>query len=82
MFELGDEGYCSDYDISHEELYLELERLKAENYGLRRQLRNKSISVRNLKKTIRAMNKKLKSVNSNKEHYRNGRKRGSRGFNG
>lgn len=82
MFELGDEGYCSDYDISHEELYLELERLRAENYGLRRQLRNKNRSNKELKKTIRAMNKKLKNSNTSKNHYRNGQKRGSRGFNG
>ena len=76
------EPYHSDFDISHETLYAELERLKAENYHLRKQLRNKNDINRGQKKLITSLQKKLKSYNTSEQHYRNGRKRGAHGFNG
>lgn len=76
------EPYYSEFNINHEELYLELERVKSENYHLKRQLSHKNNINRGQSKTIAALEKKLKHNNKNKQHYRNGRKRGSNGFNG
>jgi predicted metallo-beta-lactamase superfamily hydrolase len=74
--------YYSDFDISHETVYEELARTKAENFHLKKQLKNKNEINKGQKKTIAALSKKLKAVNKNEQHYRNGRKRGTRGFNG
>lgn len=76
------EPYYSEFNISHEELYSELERLKSENYHLKRQLSHKQNINRGQSKQIAALEKKLKKENQNKQHYRNGRKRGANGFNG
>lgn len=76
------EPYYSEFGINHEALYAELERVKSENYHLKRQLSNKNNINRGQSKTIASLEKKLKTVNKNKQHYRNGRKRGANGFNG
>lgn len=76
------EPYYSEFNINHEELYLELERVKSENYHLKRQLSNKQNINRGQSKQIASLEKKLKANNKNKQHYRNGRKRGANGFNG
>lgn len=75
------ERYYSDFDISHEELYARLEQLKAENYHLKRQLRNKNNIEKGHKNTIKVLSKKVKKKRGSKG-YRNGQKRGSNGFNG
>lgn len=74
--------YHSEFNISHEDLYAELERLKSENYHLKRQLKHKNNINGGQSKQIAALEKKLKKLNGNEQHYRNGRKRGARGFNG
>lgn len=61
--------------------YVELERLRAENYHLKRQLKHVRDTNRAQKKLIASFEKKLKEQNK-KPHYRNGRKRGANGFNG
>lgn len=76
------EEYHSEFAISHEELYAELERLKSENYHLRRQLSNKNNIDKGQKKLIQKLEKKLKKYGETEQHYRNGRKRGARGFHG
>ncbi len=60
-------------------LYLELERLKSENYHLRRQLKNQRSINKGQAKLIKTLEKKLKLVKGKDQHYRNGRKRGSYG---
>lgn len=76
------EPYYSEFNINYEQLYLELERVKSENYHLKRQLSNKQNINRGQSKQIAALEKKLKNKNKNQQYYRNGRKRGSNGFNG
>lgn len=76
------EPYYSDFNLNHETLYLELEQLRSENYHLKRQLSNKHNITRGQSKTIAALEKKLKKQNGSKQHYRNGQKRGAKGFNG
>ena len=76
------ENYYSEFDLNHEEMYAELERLKSENYHLKRQLSHKQNINRGQSKQIAALEKKLKEVNKNEQHYRNGQKRGKHGFNG
>lgn len=76
------EPYHSEFSINHENLYLELERLKSENYGLKRQLKHQRNINKGQSKLIASLEKKLKLQNQDAQHYRNGRKRGSRGFNG
>jgi regulator of replication initiation timing len=76
------EVYYSEFNINHEELYAEMERLKSENYHLKRQLSHKQNINRGQSKHIATLEKKLKAVNKSKQHYRNGRKRGANGFNG
>lgn len=76
------ERFYSTFGLNHEDVYLELEKVKAENYHLKRQLSNKNNINRGQSKTIASLEKKLKEVNKNKQHYRNGRKRGANGFNG
>lgn len=77
-----DDSYLSDYNISHEKLYAELKRTEAENYHLKRQLKNLRIADRGRLKYIKKLEKKIKSYDKPEQHYRNGRKRGSNGFNG
>lgn len=79
---MGERQYYSEFDLGHEQAYAELERLKSENYHLRRQLQHANNINRGQKKKLTAMEKKLKKANGNQQHYRNGRKRGSNGFNG
>lgn len=76
------EPYYSEFGIQHETLYLELEKLKSENFHLKKQLSNKNNINRGQSKTIASLERKLKDKNGNKQHYRNGRKRGAKGFNG
>lgn len=77
-----EEPYYSDFNINYEEVYSELERLKSENYSLKRQLRNKNSTNKEQRKLINKLTKKLKCYSETRQHYRNGRKRGSNGFNG
>lgn len=81
MIELAD-PYYSDYGINHEKLYLELEQIKSENYHLKRQLRHKNNIIHGQSKLIASLEKKIKDRNKDKQHYRNGRKRGANGFKG
>lgn len=76
------EPYYSEFNLSHETVYLEMERLKSENYHLKKQLSNKNNINRGQSKTIASLERKLKDKNRNTQHYRNGRKRGAKGFNG
>lgn len=74
--------YFSEFDISHEHLYNELDRLRSENYHLKNRLSHIQNINKGQSKQITAMSRKLKQFNGSKQHYRNGRKKGSRGFNG
>jgi len=76
------EAYYSEFDINHETVYAELERLKSENYHLKRQLAHKQNINRGQSKLIASLEKKLKKDNQTKQHYRNARKKGAYGFNG
>jgi hypothetical protein len=76
------EPYLSDFDISHERLYAEMERLKSENYHLKRQLRKKNDRLKGQDNYIGTLEKKLRHSNKDQQHYRNGRKRGAYGFKG
>lgn len=76
------EPYYSEFNITHEEVYAELARVKAENYHLKGQLKHQRNINRGQSKLIGSLEKKLKGRNDNEQHYRNGRKRGSYGFNG
>lgn len=76
------EPYHSEFNISHENVYAELARVKGENYHLKRQLKNKNNINRGQSKLIASLQKELKQTGDTKQHYRNGRKRGSHGFNG
>lgn len=77
-----EDKYYSEFDLNHEELYAELERLKAENYHLKRQLSHKQNINRGQSKLIASLEKKLKERNIDTQHYRNGQKRGKNGRNG
>jgi hypothetical protein len=74
-----EDKYYSEFDLNHEELYAELERLKAENYHLKRQLSHKQNINRGQSKLIASLEKKLKDRNVDTQHYKNGRKRGGHG---
>lgn len=76
------EAYHSEFNISHEELYSQMEKLKSENYHLKRQLAHKNNINKGQQKTIASLERKLKKHGETVQHYRNGRKRGARGFNG
>lgn len=55
------ERYYSEFELGHEHLYLELERLKAENYSLKRQLsHNRNVNKRQ-SKLIASLQKKIKT---------------------
>jgi multidrug resistance efflux pump len=71
-----------EFELNYEELYAELERLRGENYHLKRQLRNKNNRLSGQSKFIASLEKKLKERNKDTQHYKNGRKRGANGFNG
>lgn len=81
-FEMDKADYVSSYNINHEHIYYEVERLKQENFHLRRQLAHKQNINRGQSRIIAAQNKKLKRYNEEEQHYRNGQKRGKRGRNG
>lgn len=76
------EPYHSEFNLSHEDVYAELGRIKAENYHLKRQLKHRNNINRGQSKLIASLEKELKQNGDTKQHYRNGRKRGARGFNG
>lgn len=77
------EPYHSEFNLSHEDVYAELGRVKSENFHLKRQLKNKNNINLGQSKLIAKLEKEIKLLNGGKkQHYRNGRKRGSRGFNG
>lgn len=60
--------------LSNEALHDELERLKGENYHLKRQLRNKNNLVNGQKNYIRKLEKELKAYTGNVQHYKNGKR--------
>jgi hypothetical protein len=69
-----------DFQLNNEELWEAFEKLKAENYHLKRQLVNKNKIINGKDKQIRDMAKKLKEWKPDRQHYKNG-KRGTK-FNG
>lgn len=71
--------YYSDFNISHEQVYSDLEKAKSENYHLKKQLKNQRSINKGQKKYIKSLERKLKTKNKNEQHYRNGRKRGKNG---
>ncbi len=58
--EVMGERYYSEFEIGHEQLYLELERLKAENYSLKRQLSHNRNTTKGQSKMIASLQKQLK----------------------
>lgn len=66
--------------LPNEQLYNEFQRLKDENYHLRRQLKNKNNLMRGKDKYIQKIERELKKLQSKKQKYKNG-KRGTQ-FNG
>jgi hypothetical protein len=63
-----------EINLSNEELIDAFNRLKDENYHLRRQLKNKNNLINGKDKYIRKIEKELKEVRPEKKHYRNGKR--------
>lgn len=60
--------------LPNEELYSEFQRLKAENYHLKGQLKRKNNEAKGRDKYIRKLEKQLKQLKPDKQHYRNGKR--------
>lgn len=74
--------YYSDFNLNHEQVYAENEKLKSENHQLRKKLSKKRDRIKGQDRYISKLERKVKEKNGDEQHYRNGRKRGSRGFKG
>lgn len=61
-------------NIPNEELWNAFERLKAENYHLKRQLKNKNDLMRGKDKFIKKLLKEQKEWAKEKNHYKNGKR--------
>lgn len=60
--------------LSNEELYEAFEQVKAENYHLKRQLKNKNNLINGKDKYIKKLTKELKELKPEKNHYKNGKR--------
>lgn len=61
--------------LPNEELHAEMQRLKAENFHLRNQLRNKNDQIKRHVKDKRVMAKRLAEHEKNrKPHFKNGKR--------
>lgn len=60
--------------LPNEELWNAFERLKAENYHLKRQLKNKNNINNGKDKYIKKLERQLKEFKRNKQHYKNGKR--------
>lgn len=54
-------------------LYEEMQRLRSENYHLKKQLKNKNNELKGNRHTIRVLVKKVKESDK-KQHYKNGKR--------
>lgn len=63
-----------DIVLSNEELWDAFERLKAENYHLKRQLKNKNNLMKGKDKYIKKLERDSKEYKEKKQHYKNGKR--------
>jgi prefoldin subunit 5 len=68
-----------DFQLNTEELYEAFERLKAENYHLKRQLKNKNNLINGKDKYIKKLEREAKEFRPAKQHYKNGKRDNQRG---
>lgn len=73
---MNDAGIPSTEEV----LLAELEKVKGKNYALANALRKTRGELKELRRNFNKLVREKKK--SQKQHYRNGRKRGSKGFNG
>lgn len=63
-----------EFQLSNEEINEELNRLKGENFHLRRQLSKKNNLINGKDKYIRKLERELKELQPKKQHYKNGKR--------
>jgi hypothetical protein len=63
-----------DVLLSNEEISEELNRLRGENFHLRRQLSKKNNLINAKDKYIRKLERELKEYRPKKQHYKNGKR--------
>jgi prefoldin subunit 5 len=63
-----------EISLPNEELWEAFERLKAENYHLKRQLKNKNNLINGKDKYIKKLEREVKEWKPQKNHYKNGKR--------
>lgn len=63
-----------EFQLSNEAINEELNRLRGENFHLRRQLSKKNNLINAKDKYIRKLERELKELKPKKQHYKNGKR--------